>query len=331
MHRASLRVLLAPIVLAPLAAGAASAQQSDTAAPAGDAAAPLEVRVNDLTPGFLTFYEAAVEENADADRRWQLWKEHYDFAALPPVPERDSIARELLDDAWPRYPDVIERIQAGVDGMAPAPEPLLQEVAAEFGMEEALRVDLLVYVGALEGNAFFAPQEGRLVVAVPIEEESADRTRSLVHEFTHAVHHTLADLSEGWERTVARTLFSEGLANRATEKLLPGGTPAFYLDGRPGWFEEAAARGGEILEGILPYVRDDDSEQVMRFTMGTGTTGIEREAYYAGWVVVGHLLESGHTLGELARVPEDEVTALVEQALTELTSEESSARRANER
>jgi hypothetical protein len=33
----------------------------------------------------------------------------------------------------------------------------------------------------------------------------------------------------------------------------------------------------------------------MRFTMGQGTTGLEREAYYVGEVVLGRLLKIGHT------------------------------------
>lgn len=41
--------------------------------------------VEDLTPRFLAFYEAVQAEGADADRRWQLWQEHYGFAAVPPT------------------------------------------------------------------------------------------------------------------------------------------------------------------------------------------------------------------------------------------------------
>jgi hypothetical protein len=311
----------AGLTLALLMATPLAAQQPETVT-AGPAASPaVELRVTDLTPRFLTFYERAVAENADADRRWELWREHYGFAALPPVPERDSIARALLDDAWPRYPEVIERIRGGVAAMQPAPEPLLASVAALLGAEVGLRLDLLVYVGALERNAFFAPQQGTLFVAVPIEESPEWRTRVLVHEFTHAVHHRLANFSEGWERSIARTVFAEGLATRATQTLLPGDRPESYVEHRDGWFAEAERRAPQILSGIVPFLEESSSEQVMRFTMGTGVTGLEREAYYVGWVVVGQLLDEGYTFERLARIPEDDIPALVRRTIKILTRE----------
>ena len=45
----------------------------------------------------------------------------------------------------------------------------------------------------------------------------------------------------------------------------------------------------------------------MRFTMGKGPSGLEREAYYAGWLVVGYWLEHGTTFAEIARIPEAEM------------------------
>ncbi len=51
-----------------------------------------------------------------------------------------------------------------------------------------------------------------------------------------------------------------------------------------------------ILGGIREHLTDGTSEAVTRFTFGGGTTYLEREAYYAGQVVVGPLLETGWTL-----------------------------------
>jgi hypothetical protein len=275
----------------------------------------VSLRVTDLSPRFLRFYDLAVQEDADADRRFALWKEHYGFAALPPVPERDSLARALLDAAWPRYPGVMERIRAGVAGMEPAPEPILRRVAALLELDEPLEVDLLAYVGGLEKNAFFLVSQGRPTVAIPVEEDARWRSATLAHEFTHAVHGRLAGLSGGWERTIAQTLFSEGLADRVEQALFPGLEPAAYVEHAPGWFARASEREAEMAEGILPHLRASDSASVMRFTMGTGTTGTPREAYYLGWVVVGRLLEEGWTFGRLARVSEADLPALVERTL----------------
>lgn len=89
----------------------------------------------------------------------------------------------------------------------------------------------------------------------------------------------------------------------------------------PGWLAEAQGKRQEILEGLRPHLRAKDSATVMRFTMGKGTTGTEREAYYAGWLVIGHLLQNGKTFAELARMPEERITEVVEQALGEMAKE----------
>lgn len=283
-------------------------------------ASQVEVEVKDISPKFLAFYDAATAEKADPDRRFQLWKEKYGFAALPPVPERDEMARKLLDTAWPTYPEVLDRIKAGAAGMRPAPEALLREVAAKLGVEQSLKVQVLAYVGAREKNAFFYPDQGTLNVAVPIEESPEWREPVLIHEMTHAVNHALAGFSGSWERTIARTVFAEGLATRMTEALRPGLGETVYLEHRPGWYAEAKGKHREILEGLRPHLRAKDSATVMRFTMGTGTTGTERESYYAGWVVVGHLLQQGRTFAELARMPEEQIAVVVEKALGEMVA-----------
>lgn len=291
------------------------------AAPAAAQEIPrVTLQVTDLSPRFLTFYDLAIAE-PDADRRWALWKQHYDFAAVPPVPQADSMARAMLDAAWPRYPEVLDRIRAGAAGMQPAPEPTLRAVAELLGVTDTLTVRLLAYVGAREGNAFTNASRGVLTVYVPVEEDPAWRELVMVHEMTHAVHHRLAGYSEGWERTIGRTIFAEGLASRAAEALYPGRPAAAYLEHRPGWMAAAEARGDEILRGILPHLGASDAQTVLRFTMGTGATGMEREAYYAGWRVVGHLLRRGYTFPQLARLPEAEAPALVESAIREILAE----------
>lgn len=303
------RVALAALVLC---AAPSRGRTPDPARP------PITIQVTDLTPKFLRFYREAIAEHAGPDRRFHLWKRDYDFAALPPVPERDRLARELLDKAWPTYPEVMGRIRAGAAGMRPAPEPILRSVAAKLGLDRPLKLQMIVYVGCREKNAFFFAANGKLNIAVPVEESPEWRGPVLTHELTHAVNQELAGFSEGWERSIARTLFQEGLAMRVTESLLPGRGDAAYVEARPGWLAAAEAKQTAILKAIRPELRASDSATVMRFTMGKGPNGLEREAYYAGWVVVGHLLRTGHTFPELARIPEDRLPALVDQAIGEI-------------
>ena len=261
----------------------------------------IEVTVKDLTPKFLDFYDAAVKENASPDRRWALWKEKYDFAAVPPTPEGEKMARVLLDDAWARYPSVLDRIRAGAAGLSPSPEATVRNIAGLLRPEKAVQVRLLVYVGGLEPNAFTMAQDGKITTAIPIETDPGPRALVMTHELTHAVHISMGSFSGGWIRTVGTTVLTEGLACRVTQALFPDHPDTDCIEARPGWLKEATARRQEILKGIRGKLDSDASEDVMRFTMGKGTTGLEREAYYAGWEVVGYWRTHGDALSRKSR------------------------------
>lgn len=74
---------------------------------------PVSVTIDDRSPKFLAFYSKATAENADEAERWKLWKEMYHFAAVPPTPEGEQMARKMLDQAWPRYAVALPRIRTG--------------------------------------------------------------------------------------------------------------------------------------------------------------------------------------------------------------------------
>src|SRR5207302_6487668 len=114
--------------------------------------------VKDLTPKFLKFYDEATKENASPERRWELWKKDYDFAAVPPTPEGEEMARKILDEAWRKYPAVLDRIRAGAKSITPDPQATVRAIAELLRPEHAVNVTLLVYVGGLDGNAFTAAQ-----------------------------------------------------------------------------------------------------------------------------------------------------------------------------
>src|SRR5665213_659818 len=97
-----------------IAVGRADSSQAPPAA-----LPPLNLTIKDLTPKFLTFYNEAVKEHASPERRWELWKKDYDFAAVPPTPEGEEMAKKLLNNAWSRYPAVLDRIRKGAAGLTP--------------------------------------------------------------------------------------------------------------------------------------------------------------------------------------------------------------------
>jgi hypothetical protein len=280
--------------------------------------AQVTMPITDLSPKFMAFYDAAVQQHAAPDRRWELWKQMYDFAAVPPTPEGEKLARTLLDHAWARYPTVLQQLRAGAPGMSPKPQATMDAVAALLQLDRPATVRLIAFVGGFEGNAFTAAAAGRITVAMPIEMAPAERALVMAHEFSHAVQIAMGSMSGGWIRSIGTTALSEGLAMRVAEKLNPGHPAREFVEMTPGWLDQATARRRDILRGILPSLDSEKGEDVMRFTMGQGPSGLEREAYYAGWEAVGYLLEHGMSFAEIARIPEKEMPARMAEALNAL-------------
>jgi hypothetical protein len=288
------------------------------ASPSPAAEPVISVEIKDISPKFLAFYEAAEKERASPDRRWELWKEMYDFAAVPPTEEGHKIARKLLDDAWPRYAAVQELIRGGAASLTPNPHAMVQSIADLLRPDKPAKVTLRVFVGGFENNAFTASGKNGVTTSLPIEMEPEARARIMAHELTHAVHIAMGTFSGSWIRSIGATVVSEGLAMRVSQRLFPGDPAERVAEHTPGWLKAADAKRHEILRSIQPALGSEKPEDVMRFTMGQGPNGLEREAYYVGWVVVGHWLDNGMSFAEIARIPEKETAARVAATLEQL-------------
>jgi hypothetical protein len=281
------RVLIVSSLL--LAVGSPAAAQSSR---------PVEIV--DLTGRFLAFYDSANARAADPDTRWQLWRRLYNFAAVPPTPFGDSLARRLLDSAWTRYPAAIATIRKGPAGLGISPDSALARVRGLLQCGDSVKLRVTVFVGGFEGNAFaFGVRDGRSNIAVPVE--AGDAARSLIHEFTHAVQRGgCAAFKTGYGGSLAELVVTEGLAMRVVQATLPGHDDDFYTAAAPGWLAEARARRAAILAGVRASVEDSGAALWGRFTFGSGTTGLSREAYYAGWEAVGEMLREGMSFHEIA-------------------------------
>ncbi len=278
----------------------------------------LILHVVDLSPKFLAFYAAAKDE-PDADKRFALWTSMYGFAAVPPGPRGDAMARKLVDAGWPKYPTALDVIRAGAPAMRPQPLEIAQKVAAVLGADQPMTLKVVAYVGAFDQNAFSYRGEDKVpVVCVPLEMSAHDRAPVFAHEMTHAVHMEVAHLSGGWERSIAATIMQEGLAMEVSRAVVPGRPFRSYIEFTPGWYDRAHAHQRQILEGLLPVLDVKDGEQVFKYTMGQGSTGIEREAYYAGWTVMEHFHAKGMTWAQIARIPEDRMPQAVGDAIHEI-------------
>lgn len=283
----------------------------------------LSVQIIDLTPKFLKFYDSATVKNLDAERRWELWKKLYGFAAVPPGPSGEKMARTLLDNAWPKYPGVMDRIRLGAPVLNPAPINILERVAKLLNADtsqDSVKVKLYVFVGGLENNAFAFPDHGIPAVAIPVEIDNKELELTMTHEFTHAVHIKIADHIWGsYPTTLATLVLMEGLAMRVTEHLIPGHTPETYTNARSDtWLKECEAQRVTILKGIQQHLADSASEARSKFIYGEGTSGHPREAYYAGWIIIGQLEKQGMTLSDLARLSPASVHDLLNKTIDEM-------------
>lgn len=275
----------------------------------------VTVSLKDLSPRFLDFHASA--QGASPDARFALWQERYGFSATPPTPEGDAIARRLLDAAWPRYAGALPMIRAGAAAMRPRPLDVAVAVADLLQAPRALKIGVVAYVGGFETNAFTTGGPDGPVVALPIEMDPATRALIAPHEMTHAVHMIVGHLSLGYERSLGRVIFEEGLAMRAVQRLKPG-LPDYAYVGGAEWFKAGLASRRAILEALAPGLTRTDGATLFKFTMGRGATGCEREAYIVGWLVIGELIRRGAALPALARVPEARMPGMVAETIRDL-------------
>jgi hypothetical protein len=278
------------------------------------------VTVTDLSPRFLVFYDSARTTSLDPSARWAMWKRLYGFAAVPPTPFGDSLARRLLDSAWTRYAAALPKIRKGVASLGVDPNVQLHRVVSLLGCGETTRVRLIAFVGGFEDNAFAYSTNGVPTVAIPIE--AGDPLKSMIHEFTHAVHRSAgcADFKSGYAQSLGELVISEGVAMRVVQRLVPGRPEYTYVAHAQAWLDTARTRRNAILNGIRDNAADAGAASVQRFTFGEGTTGLSREAYYAGWEIVGELIRSGMSFHDIATTPPSRFVALIGRAVASLES-----------
>lgn len=282
----------------------------------------VTLHLDDITPRFIKFFDSASQVNANEAQRWELWKTMYDFAATPPTPAGDSIARKLLDNAWPQYPTIIPLINpAANQKIFNEAKAISEKISVLLMPDSAVEITLRLYVGGFETNAFTTAFNKKIITSVPVEISSATRNGLMIHELVHAVHIGMGSFSGGWKRTIGTIILTEGLAMRASQAILPGKPDSSYTEYTPGWLAEAGRKNNEILQDVLQVVHSNDNADIMNFTMGKGPSGLEREAYYAGWVVVGYWLKHGKTFSQIAHIKENQMSDEVKKTILLILSQ----------
>jgi hypothetical protein len=91
------------------------------------------------------------------------------------------------------------------------PDSLLALVTSTLQCGAEVKIRLVTFVGGFEDNAFaFTGPGAAASIAVPIE--GKDPVRSVVHEFTHAVHRSreCADFRDDYDQNLAELVISGG-------------------------------------------------------------------------------------------------------------------------
>ena len=199
------------------------------------------LEIVDRVRKFEAFYADANSKLLDEIARWSLWQEEYGIAAVPPGPNGDKMARQLLDSAWAKYPALMPKIPAlQVKAEADAHE-VFDNINLLFETGSTpIHSRLVLYVGQFDNNAYTVPpMDGHLAtVMMPIE--NAQLRLVLAHELTHSVHFQLANVHNSFGASVGETMFLEGLAMRTAQRVLPGSPETVYTEmaGDQGWLAE---------------------------------------------------------------------------------------------
>lgn len=142
----------------------------------------------------------------------------------------DDELRIAVTDLSPRLLDFPAAV------MRPAPLETLRAVAVVLQPDKLVYVHVIAYVGACDGNTFSYGQDGKPMVAVPLEMDERQRGAILPREMTHVMHIVTAGLSGGWERSIAATLMQEGLAIHVAREVVPDRDLTELIEYTPGWW-----------------------------------------------------------------------------------------------
>src|SRR5699024_903561 len=156
----------------------------------------VNLAVVNLVPKFLNFFELANHENVNESERWRLWKEHYNFAALPPG--YDQLARKQLNQTWAKYQSNIDQIRNWKPDQIKI-EKIFTEIKTLLGCDVDIPFVIVFFVSTFNNSAFVAPyDEHKSMLCLPVENQLSDII--VVHELTHIVHAETASLEMNWER-----------------------------------------------------------------------------------------------------------------------------------
>jgi hypothetical protein len=307
------QVLLAGLMAAAMLTPAHAGNKTDKAVAAKPVT--LELKVRDVSPHFIDFFEAASKPapapaqgtvaEPDSDRRWRLFKADYNFSAHAD----DAATRAALDTAWPRYAGVLAQLEKGFDGIAGEPTPIIDTLSLQLGLDKPISVRFVTFVGTFDGKVWSAPEGEVLNIYLPLEVDAATRDLPLAR----ILGRTMLPKTAGWgnqPRNLAELIIGEGVLAHAVQAAQPGKPVEAYLDLSTEQFAAVKATQKADLSAIIPKLRDGNAE-----TLAAYSGPQLAQARYAGWLLVEGLLKKRARLIDMIRQKPNELAAVSEKTL----------------
>lgn len=278
----------------------------------------VTLEVKDYSGKFERFYRDASRPGTTEAQRWALWEKEYGIAAVPPTPAGEALARKQLDAVWPRYKALFPRLgKLRATAAAEAKIAALRIAGQLVPPGKSVTIGVVFCVGQFDDNAFSVPAMSGRPPETLMPIESRNMQLLLAHELSHDVNFALANVKNSFGAPLGETIFVEGLAMRSASRAFPGHADTAFteLPTDHGWLQKCLLEKNAVLLGARAHLNESGPAVATRFTFGTGTTGMHREAYCAAWIVFGTLLHRGLTLSQLAVVPEDRMVGLVREGI----------------
>jgi hypothetical protein len=279
----------------------------------------MPVRVHNLVPDFLAFWEAA--QNSSLEEQKRLWLELYEnphraffdiYYSLWGSPAR-------LDRALAQFPAIISSVQKAdpersiKEGVATCAR-LLQMPEPDF--------EYIAMVALFTSNGWATTYQGRTVSFLALEYFTEQRYFDVLvtHEAAHSFHALARKGDWSEEYQIGQALFEEGLATTVSAVACPNLTELEYLWFGPGyeaWLTECQRRSDELLTSLRATIDCADVTTYGRFFMGPGETFPARSGYLVGYRLV-RQLNRQYSVAEMVRWSREEAVARVTEALAHL-------------
>jgi hypothetical protein len=269
--------------------------------------AQVQVSLADYGPAFVKRMEQAVDDQA----KWAAWSSQTDAAAfLSQQLGQEALQAKVLA-AWPRYKEVQAQLEKGFNGLAPSPVEAMNKINANLGLNKEIKLNFVAYAGLFDGKVASSSKEGVASLYIPIEQGGAQVSPAIAREYARIAVQRMLPSLEG--RNVAEVAVHEGLMLHLAKTALPGSSEDSFVDAA--WLTKAQGNQSALMAGIKPQLAASSAEALAKFTTGTGTTGLNNEAVYAGKLVVERWLRQGLSIREILATPKADMARSVGRVL----------------